>query len=216
MADFKEAIRLDPKDSFAYHRRGFAWQSKGDFDKAIADHDEAIRLDPKNPYAHVARGIAWRLKGNFEQAMADCNEAIGLDHGCALAYGIRGAVRGSTGDFDRAMADCNEAIRLDPKQSAGYAGRAWIWATSADARYLDGKRAVESATRACELTDWKRPSDLSTLAAACAEAGDFAAAVTWQEKALVLGNDEKEREKGRARRELYRATKPYREQPSAR
>jgi tetratricopeptide (TPR) repeat protein len=215
MTDYKEAIRLAPKNPMAYTRRGLAWQAMGDFDKAIADHDRAIRLEPKNPLSRVDRARAWHRKGDFKKAMADCTEAIRLDRGCALALGIRGAVRGSTGDFERAIADCNEGVRLDPKESAGYAGRAWIWATAADARYRDGKRAVESATRACELNDWLYPRDLSTLAAACAEAGDFAAAVKWQDKALALGKDEKERVKDRARLELYRATKPYREQPPA-
>ena len=53
MADFQEALRLEPNESLAYHCRGFAWQSTGDFDKAIADHNEAIRLNPGNAYSHV-------------------------------------------------------------------------------------------------------------------------------------------------------------------
>ena len=129
----------------AYDRRGLAWQSKGDFDKAIADHDEAIRLDPKNAVQpRRIEAVAWHRKGDFEKAMADCTEAIRLDPWVRLAHGIRGTVRGSTGDFERAIADCNEAVRLDPKESAGYAGRAWIWATCPDARYRDGKRRPSS------------------------------------------------------------------------
>ena len=122
---------------------------------------------------------------------------------------------GIEGDFDQAIADCNEAIRLDPKESAGYDDRAWIWATSADARYRDGKRAVESATRACELTDWKGRQS-HTLAAACAEAGDFARGGEVAGEGAGAEQGREGREKGRARLELYRATKPYREQPSAR
>jgi len=47
IADFTEAIRLDPKHADAYRFRGYSWQQKGDQDKAIADLDEAIRLDPR-------------------------------------------------------------------------------------------------------------------------------------------------------------------------
>ena len=78
---------------------------------------------------------------------------------------------GDRGSFHQALADCNEAIRLDPKEPLGYERRAWIWATSSDARFRDGKRAVESATRSCELTDWSRAANLATLAAACAKPG---------------------------------------------
>ena len=65
------------------------------------------------------------------------------------------------------------------------------------------------------MTDWKVADDLDTLAAACAEAGDFDAAVKWQEKALGLlaKDDERNREVFEARLTLYRAKKPYREGP---
>ena len=46
VADFSEAIRLNPGDPFAYVNRGCAYGEKGDFDKAIADSTEAIRHYP--------------------------------------------------------------------------------------------------------------------------------------------------------------------------
>jgi Tfp pilus assembly protein PilF len=36
IADFTEAIRLDPKLALAYHNRGAAYSNKGDNDKPIA------------------------------------------------------------------------------------------------------------------------------------------------------------------------------------
>ena len=45
------------------------------------------------------------------------------------------------------------------------------------------------ATRACELTEWKVAHGLTTLAAAYSEAGNFAAAVEWQAKAIALVAD---------------------------
>ena len=47
IADYTEAIRLDPKDATAYDDRGNAWYAKNEYDKAIADYTEAIRLDPE-------------------------------------------------------------------------------------------------------------------------------------------------------------------------
>ena len=37
IAEFGQSIRLDPKDPKAYENRGYAYDSKGDFDRAIAD-----------------------------------------------------------------------------------------------------------------------------------------------------------------------------------
>ena len=59
IADYNEAIRLDPKYAIAYGNRGDAWLAKKEYDKAIADYTEAIRLDPKDAAAYNNRGDAW-------------------------------------------------------------------------------------------------------------------------------------------------------------
>ena len=46
IADYNEAIRLDPRFSFVYHDRGIAYRMKGDRDHAISDFREAVRLNP--------------------------------------------------------------------------------------------------------------------------------------------------------------------------
>ena len=54
IADFTEAITLDPKHSDAYINRGMAWSIEGDNDNAIADFTDAIKLDPKRGFAFQA------------------------------------------------------------------------------------------------------------------------------------------------------------------
>ena len=75
----------------------------------------------------------------------------------------------------------------------------------------DGKKAVELAIEACELTRWKEAYCLETLAAAYAETGDFASAVKWQTKAIELEADAKEKDEYQARLKLYQEKKPFRE-----
>jgi tetratricopeptide (TPR) repeat protein len=157
------------------------------------------------------RGIAWKAKKEYDKAIADFNEAIRLDPKDALAYYNRGVVWGDKKEYDRAIADFNEAIRLDPKDALAYGSRAWIWATCPDPKHRDGKRAVESATRACDLSDWKAAYALGTLAAAYAESGDFAKAVEYQEKAHKLYSDEDKKKWGKLL-DLYKAKKPHRDQ----
>ena len=52
IADFSEAIRLDPKDARAYHDRGVAYGKKGEMAKAEEDFAQA-----KRPSGQVERGI---------------------------------------------------------------------------------------------------------------------------------------------------------------
>jgi tetratricopeptide (TPR) repeat protein len=134
----------------------------------------------------------------------------------AATFHNRGDVRSANKEYGKAIDDYDEALRSYPEFPLAYNNRAWIWATCPDAQYRDGNRAVESATRASELTEWKVGRYLGTLAAACAESGDFDAAVKWQAEALKLYQDENDRRTGRERLKLYKAKQPYHEETEQR
>ncbi len=212
IADYSEAVRLDPKYVNAFFNRGLAWKAKKEYDKAIADYTVAIRLDPEYVDAFFNRAIAWRAKKDGDKAIADYTEAIRLNPKYVNALFSRGAVWTEKKEYDKAIADYTEAIRLDPKNVFALGNRAWLWATCPDGRYRDGKGAVESATRACVLTEWKDAVAIGILAAACAEAGQFDEAVKYQERALTFTEYGKSsNEKDRERLKLYKEKKPARE-----
>src|SRR5271157_1252305 len=209
IADYNEVIRLDPGIALAYRNRGAAWQAKKDYDKAIADFNEAIRLDPTDAIAYYNRGNAWQAKKDYDKAIDDYTEAIRLDPGIAPAYDNRGNAWRVRKNYDKAIADYTEAIRLDPKYA--YGKLAWLRATRPEESLRDGKKAIEFATRGCELTEWKDANMLGTLAAGYAEVGDFDKAVEWEEKAIQLYASADDRKKGEERLKLYKDKKPYRE-----
>jgi tetratricopeptide (TPR) repeat protein len=115
IADYTEAIRIDPKNSASFNSRANAYSGKGDRDRAIADYDEAIRLNPKNADAYSNRCDEWSLKGNNDRAIADCSEAIKLAPKSANAYITRAIAYFDQRDSQRAIADANRAIELRPK-----------------------------------------------------------------------------------------------------
>ena len=46
IADYNQAIRLNPDDADTFHNRGFAKVKLEQYAGAIADYNEAIRLNP--------------------------------------------------------------------------------------------------------------------------------------------------------------------------
>ena len=63
IADYNEAIRLNPRYATAFNNRGLAWSSKKNYDNAIGDFDKALGLRPDFKDAKNNRAIAERAKG---------------------------------------------------------------------------------------------------------------------------------------------------------
>ena len=214
IADYTEAIRLKPDSLLGHNNRGLSWSNKKEYEKAIADYTEAIRLDPKDVYAYNSRGNAWTNKKEYDKAIADHTEAIRLDPKYVSAYNSRGYAYKSKKQYDKAIADFTEGMRLDPNGANIIDSNAEFYATCPDAKYRDGKKAVELSKLAIEKAGkdvtWQYSA---TLAAAYAEVGDFELAVSEQRKVLddkqIDATDKKAQE---ARLALYRAKKPYRDE----
>jgi TPR repeat protein len=112
--------------------------------------------------------------------------------------------------------NCVEAVKWYRKAAAGGSARglnslAWILATSANPANRDGSNAVVFAEKAVAATNRKVPTNLDTLAAACAEMGQFEKAVSTLQIAIALLKAEEERVNNyRSRLKLNEAGKPYR------
>lgn len=210
VAFYTEEIVKNPSSWNAYLYRGFVRDVLHDYEKAIADYTQSIRLYPYWANTFNNRGWTWHRTKSYDKAIADYTEAIRLDPKCVLAIANRGLAWQDKREYYKALVDYNRSVQVDPRYARGYTARAWLYATCPDKKFRDGKLAVESASRACDLTGWKEADKLAVLAAACAEKGDFEKAVKWQEKAIVLFIDPDDRKTGLERLALYKNKKPYR------
>jgi lipoprotein NlpI len=123
IADYTEAIRLNPQDAQAFYNRGVAWHFKKDYDRAIADYTEAIRLNPQLVKVFNDRGVAWSDKKNYDRAIADYTEAIRLNPYLTKVFYDRGNAWSHKKNYDRAIADYTEAIRLKPQYAYAFHNR---------------------------------------------------------------------------------------------
>jgi hypothetical protein len=99
---------------------------------------------------------------------------------------------------------------VQPEDSGILNNLAWVLATSPEDALRDGKRSIELATKAAEVTEFKEAHILSTLASGYAEVGEWEKAVEWAKKAVEAGEGEM---KEQLQKELdsYLEKKPWRE-----
>lgn len=222
LADLDRTIELKPDYANARFNRGEIRYEQGDYRRAIDDYNQAIRLAPRDSAAYNSRGHAYYKLRDYPQAVRDYNEAIRVDPTNAAAYTNRGDALADRGDFARALNDYRAAIRVDPKLGRAYQSGAWLLATCPDERYRDARQALDWAHKAIELDGEDDYRYLDTLAAAYANAGDYAEATELQTKVVALAPDD-DLERYEQRLALYQQNRPYRDvlaqpqrQPTAR
>jgi tetratricopeptide (TPR) repeat protein len=132
IADYDEAIRLDPNYALAFYSRGCAYDRKGDYDRAIKDYDEAIRLNPKHHAFFSDRATAYWSKGDYDRAIPDYDEAIRLSPNEATYFSNRANAYKKKGELERAMTDYDEAIRLNPTNATFFVNRAGLFQDKLD------------------------------------------------------------------------------------
>ena len=127
IAEFTEAIRLDPNYALAFAGRSFALTGyatefatgpaiRDDFEKAEADARRALALAPQLAKAHVALAevLQGGPQGNFEKANEEYERAVALAPGDAQVVRLSGIFAAYMGRFDAAIAAARRAVILDP------------------------------------------------------------------------------------------------------
>jgi Flp pilus assembly protein TadD len=181
------------------------------FDRAVDYYTDQIREQPARAYLYYRRACVRGAKGEHTRAIADLDEPVRLDPKNAVVVNNRGTEFHATKSYGTALADFNESVRLNPNGAAALHLRAKLWANCPDARYRDGPGAVKSATKACELSQWKSAPLIANLAAAYAEVGDFPKAVELCERAVQQANGAAATKTYEDQLALFRDKKPLRE-----
>ena len=101
IADYDEALRLDPKKIDALTNRANALAEQRHFSKAMADLDHALQLDSHSIDALFLRGTLMAERGVFDKGAADLSECLGICPEHAGAYRNRAGLWLETHDYGR-------------------------------------------------------------------------------------------------------------------
>jgi tetratricopeptide (TPR) repeat protein len=119
IADFDEAIHLNPNRAQLYRDRALVRQQNGDLALAIEDYDEAIAHDPRLAAPYHQRGLALAASGDLDRAILSYNTAVRLDPSDPQARLGRGLAFLARGQADDARADFEAALALPVGKDAG-------------------------------------------------------------------------------------------------
>lgn len=176
--------------------------------------NHAVTVTDNNLLARVYLGDALLAKGDGPGALANFSAVSAVNPSVGNVQGRIAKVLAAQGRVDDAINGYRRALKLNPDLVEALNNLAWILATTETDRLRDGAEAVRLAERACQLTHYRTPIMLGTLAAAYAEAGRFPEAIEAGEKARQLalaGFDPALAETNQQLLQLYRAGRPYRE-----
>ncbi|MGH8318136.1 MAG: tetratricopeptide repeat protein [Steroidobacteraceae bacterium] len=79
LADYSQAIRLQPRNAVLWSDRGYVCLRQHDYNGAIQNESAAIGLDPKLARAYFFRGAAFGELRDSHNAGSDINAALRLD-----------------------------------------------------------------------------------------------------------------------------------------
>ncbi|HEY1729683.1 MAG TPA: tetratricopeptide repeat protein [Candidatus Baltobacteraceae bacterium] len=92
MADYSQAIGLDPNYAEAYDDRGIIFSKLGQTDRALEEYNTSIRVKPTFAYAFNNRGNLFFKRGDLAAALSDTNQAITLNSNVGLFYTNRALI----------------------------------------------------------------------------------------------------------------------------
>ena len=169
---------------------GHALLAKDRVDEAIPHLQRAVQANPQSADLQNDLGTALAERGRIDEAIPHFERALQIEPHMVKSQYYLGLALVTKGRATQGLAQWRNALQQDPDNLRILNDAAWLLATSPDPALRDGKEAVRLATRAAQLTSSRDPSILGTLAAACAEAGQFAKATVTNQQAVNLATQQ--------------------------
>jgi tetratricopeptide (TPR) repeat protein len=197
-ACFTELLKQEPNLPNANFGLAMALSMQGKYDEGVRYFKKVMELNPEFPNIRAKMGYVLIMAKRPDEAVACLNEALKNSDDKMEIYVNLAIAYNQLGDFKQSIQNRNKAAELQSNNPEVLNNLAWLLATAGDISIQDADNAVKCAERACELTNYKEPGYLDTLAASYAVEGKFADAKATAEKAIkearIAGKEELARE----------------------
>ena len=177
--------------------------------EAIKHLAKVLEIDPNYPDARNKMVITLIIAGRSDETIKYLNKGLNQE-----IYASLGSEYIQAGEYDLAIQNLTKAIELKPDNIDVLNKLAWLLAAVDNTSINNAQKAVEFAQQGCELTGYKDPMLLDTLAVSYAAAGRFEEAKATANKALSIAKSSGRENLAVAiqnRIKLYEAGQPYRQ-----
>jgi tetratricopeptide (TPR) repeat protein len=145
----------------------------------------ALEVRADYPEAQSGLGVALCMQGRLEEGVSHLERAVALEPSYRDAWRNLGEALGALGRRGQAARAFREALKTAPRDPALLKRLAWILATAPEDDVRNGAEALSAARLAVEVTGGDAVA-LDTLAAALAETGQFAEAMSTAQRAIAM------------------------------
>lgn len=149
IAEFREAVRLDPNYVPAHVGLGQVLARTGDQEGALAEYRAAVAVDPDSWVARAALGNTLAARGDLNGAIEQFRKIVGHNPNYEFARLDLAAALLLHNDLDGSIAEYHEALRLAPDDCSAHKGLGLALSRKGDldgamAEYREASRLVPS------------------------------------------------------------------------
>ena len=217
--EYELALESKPDAADTVKNLALTLERQGEVDRAAGQWRRLLELKGDHALAHYHVGLILAQRDEVEAAIGHLKQAAEARGDWADPHYALGGIYYRQGRSDLAVDQWRKTVSLSKSAPGPLNSLAWVLATSGDETLGEPAEAISYARQACEITKYKQPALLDTLAAAYAAAGQWEHAIETAGQAIILSQStglKKLASQIEERLKLYKKQQPYRKRRAVR
>ena len=140
---YEEALRMDPRNFYAWNGKGTTLYNQGNYKKALEAYQRATEIDPGNATVWVSAGLVLNRLGRYQQALVHFERALSIDPHYVPAWNGKADAQLDMNMPEEALFSYEKALVYDRKSF-----QAWNGIGNARSCLHDFSGAVDAYTHA--------------------------------------------------------------------
>ena len=183
---FKKSLELNPDFITARFSLAQALSQQERLEEAINEYEKLLQVKTDKYMLHNRLAELFIKQKKTNKAFGHLVESQRLKSDQPDVLDALARICTQQGKISQAVEYWQQALKLQSDWSTVLNNLAWIKSNSNYPKVFDPQEAVRLAQKACQLTDYKKPLYLDTLAGAFAANGNFDKAIETAQKAMDI------------------------------